>query len=366
MEKGDTRLEGLDALRGMAALSILLFHCIRLRMLIPNDETPMFIKLLYVGVPLFFCISAFSLCAGYYGRLWTVGQIATFYKRRYLRIAPLFYVMAAVWVLIMSWLYQTWRIPALSDILLNLTFLFNFAPAKAASLVPAGWSMGVEALFYVAFPLLVFLIRGLWQAVCALAVSIGVAIVAGAALAPLAQSYSWYSVATQAPFFVAGILLFHAFERLKATPWRSEAAIALIGFTLVAVCGVALFGVDLVNLWGFKAGPHLIGLCLMPLVLAFALKPVSFLVNRATVFMGKISYGVYLIHPAVITMVARPIQDARKDVISQWPMLFVVIGVTFIVTVIFASMSYYWLERPIMNWRRAQRGQAQMAAMAAE
>src|SRR4051812_2723067 len=115
------RLDGIEALRGFAALSIILFHLIW----IAHVKLPTTIDIakyyLGMGVPLFFVISAFSLSYGYLGRLDRGEGLVSFYIRRLARIAPLLYFMLAV-QLALAWF--VWGVTfSPPTILLNVTFL---------------------------------------------------------------------------------------------------------------------------------------------------------------------------------------------------------------------------------------------------
>ena len=52
------------------------------------------------------------------------------------------------------------RYVPLAEVLLNLTFLFPFIPGRHESLVQAGWSLGVEWVFYALFPLFALFSKG--------------------------------------------------------------------------------------------------------------------------------------------------------------------------------------------------------------
>jgi peptidoglycan/LPS O-acetylase OafA/YrhL len=344
------RLGGLDALRGMAALSIAVYHTVMLRGLtLPAQIVPSF-RFLYVVVSLFFAISAFSLCAGYHGKLASSGELWSFFLRRYLRIAPLFYVMIVVWVLIYSWLWGSWQIPAFEDIKLNAAFLFNFVPEKNGSLVAAGWSLGVEMIFYALFPILLYMIRDIRSAVLGFITSALVAVNAGIIFTPLPNSYAWFSALSQLPFFVAGIAMFFVYGQCQAFSWKSRAALALLGLLAAPMLLAAFWYSDLllVEFMGWKASAHLIGLALLPLVLSFALYGLPALVNQATVFFGKISYGIYLIHPAVVVGVGMPLHKAMMD-FPPWVITPTIILTVLILSVCFATLTYYGVERPIMR-----------------
>jgi peptidoglycan/LPS O-acetylase OafA/YrhL len=149
------QLEGANAVRFWAAMSIVLFHLA----LLPKKELPAFLSVIPnfagFGVPLFYVLSAFALSYGYYASLESGAAIRRFYARRFFRIAPLFYLMMAV-CLTQLWIRGI-GVPA-SQIFSSATFIFNLIPGHSESFVPAAWSIGVEMLFYAVFPFIMMLI----------------------------------------------------------------------------------------------------------------------------------------------------------------------------------------------------------------
>lgn len=75
-----------------------------------------------------------------------------FYIGRFFRIAPLFYLCISFYLIAMPLWYDT-KIEV-ADLLANLTFSFGLIPGKHESIVWAGWSIGVEWIFYFLFPYL--------------------------------------------------------------------------------------------------------------------------------------------------------------------------------------------------------------------
>ena len=158
-EHDPKHLDAIESLRGVAALMVLLYHLAELvKMPLPGSLG--FISTHFgLGVPLFYTLSGFVLAYGYADRLEGRAQIRRFYIRRLFRIAPLFYAMLALWVLA-SWLVWN-RTFSFQTLFLNMSFLFGLVPGQHESIVWAGWSIGIEMLFYLVFPVIAVLVPNL-------------------------------------------------------------------------------------------------------------------------------------------------------------------------------------------------------------
>ena len=100
------------------------------------------------------------------------------------------------------------------DIALNLTLLFGLVPGKHESIVWAGWSIGIEILFYIVFPLMALLLTSRASAVVACCVSAVISSMEYRALLGLnVGSYAYMNLITQLPFFISGILAYLVLER---------------------------------------------------------------------------------------------------------------------------------------------------------
>lgn len=147
--KGD-KLYHIDALRGIAALSILFYHMSG-RMVSLFGQYPFqmlpdrFIGLNMASLPLFFVISAFTLYLSLDNKSGEKNRFIKFYIRRFFRIAPLFYLLLVFVVL--DGIIQN-RAPSWLEILSNFSFTFNLVPEYSGSLTIGGWTIGVEMLFY--------------------------------------------------------------------------------------------------------------------------------------------------------------------------------------------------------------------------
>lgn len=210
-------LEGADALRFWAALSIILYHAL----LLPGIEPPGSFWVIRnfggFGVPLFFALSAFVLCHGYHGRLDTAEAVRSFYLRRLFRIAPLFYLVGAV---SLAFFYAAYgRGIGMADLVTSATFTFGLFPQHHQGFVWASWSIGVEMLFYAIFPLLTVVVRSWRSATVAFIGAAGIA----AALGPGLQGSAPRPAGLREPRAAGTIAIlcrWHARLLHLARPWR--------------------------------------------------------------------------------------------------------------------------------------------------
>jgi peptidoglycan/LPS O-acetylase OafA/YrhL len=151
-------LPGIAALRYFAALWVVLYHF-----------TPMFHARLgaplagpagngYLGVNLFFLLSGFVLSYVYRrddGGL--AGSAASFWRNRFARIVPVYlFAWAATWAMQVRWAHGFSGIPrgSLAGAALSGALLQAWVPGKALAWNSPGWSLSVEAFFYLLFPAL--------------------------------------------------------------------------------------------------------------------------------------------------------------------------------------------------------------------
>lgn len=204
-----TRLVGLDSLRGIAALALIIFHVRG----IPTLECPLILNKIIdhlgSGVPLFYAISAFSLMLGYEARLSEVDGLSHFYIRRFFRIIPLFYTMLCFWLIVRAFYFHAST--SFSDIALNTSCLFGLLPQSHEGLVWASWSIGVEWIFYIFFPILMLMASTLAGTTVLFIASIAISVASMTnleALSSLFPSFGYMAFSTQLVFFTGGILAF--------------------------------------------------------------------------------------------------------------------------------------------------------------
>ncbi len=349
-----SRLDGIEALRCLAAAMIVAYHTVELsRMSLPAYLSV--IKTHFsMGVPLFYTLSGFVLAYGYMDSLESRTQIVQFYIRRFFRIAPLFYIMLGTWILFSKFKWEHFRV-SYADIVLNLTLLFGLVPGKHESIVWAGWSIGIEVLFYLVFPLLAILLTSRRSAVIALCVSLFVSSFEFRALESLnVGSYAYMNVVTHLPFFISGILTYLVWRDDNFKERRLFGRAALIGVLFVSALVVysPAFYALLVSVRGVTLDRYIWSLVFSALTISLCYSSNPIIVNRLTCHLGRASFSMYLVHPLIIVSLAQVY--GLLDAVLGSGVLGVIGRILLTLTVVstVASVSYVVIEKPGIKFGR--------------
>lgn len=341
------RIPELDALRGLAAVVILIYH-LRLVKVMP---------ILGSSVDLFFVLSGYLITAILLRDLGKPKALRNFFIRRSLRIWPIYY-LALGGVLLLNRLMP---IPHPTD---ALPFFMTYTPfiqeywGGAIPPFPPSyghvWTLAVEEQFYTLWPFLVALL--------------GRRI--GWAIAPLLV----LGVVLRARGYNEGLLLTHADGLLLGAWLASREAKCEAGRVRVGAFAAMLlfgFGVPLWRAWvigrlgqgvpgvswetAFSAlNPTRISLAylgLVGLILAGAGGPwLKALRHPKLVEVGQISYGLYLYHPLVFWGVTTAYHRlGLRHTIWQESVWLDVLRISLSFGV--AVLSWRWIERPLLGWK---------------
>lgn len=333
------KLDGLHGLRAVAALAVVLFHLQR----IPNLPLPSWLSSVtgdaYLSVHLFFVISAFSL---FHSSRYAPANYSAYLVKRFFRIAPLFYAMLA---------YMLWRggFPGWQALVSNVTFTFNLIPGQEWSVVWAGWSVGVEMLFYLMLPGLLFLIRG-W--VGFLILFLGTAALSAVVwhlttdVPGLRKDFAYFSLAGNMASFSAGLLA-HCVFKLADVRRRYEWGRVIFALTFGVLLSLAHF--DPLGLHSRVTGFYFAfwSLPFGVLCLWQALYPSRLLRTRPMQWLADRSFSIYLLHPVVIVGL-RPAYDyARTHGVPDGAWLYLAcLAMTLPVLLVAAQITYRLVELP--------------------
>jgi peptidoglycan/LPS O-acetylase OafA/YrhL len=324
------------------------------------------------GVDLFFTLSAYLITKLLLRERAAIGRldVTRFYLRRALRIWPLYFFCLGLWLCESRSLGVVGFRP--SYLLAMAFFVGNFAfslggvfDANLRQYAPAYlWTISIEEQFYLLWPLFVrkASARGVARAGLALII---VASVARFALSTLGVSPTalWYNTFTRIDPMAAGILLATVAEEKL----RSMGALSRSGLVLGAVASwlFAAYYCDL-------ASPANSTLRIMMGYPAVALGSAAFLAaalgagsgiagrclfNRWTIYLGKISYGLYVYHYLAILLtktfmfkfVLAWLLRAGWPLWLGWPLY---VALSLGSTVGLAACSYRCLEAPFLRLKQ--------------
>ena len=157
------RVAGLDGLRGLAALYVVVNHVfLRAFPGYPVDHAPFWAGWFIYGrfaVVVFIVLSGFSLALSPARHGWRLDGISQFARRRARRILPAYWA-ALAFSLVVAWLVVAQPghgVPDVKSVLVNGLLVQNVVGAPSPN--AAFWSMAVEAQLYVLFPVLLLMVR---------------------------------------------------------------------------------------------------------------------------------------------------------------------------------------------------------------
>jgi len=337
----DGLIRPLTGIRGYAALWVVFYHVRSgFDQLLPDHEwARSIISAGFLGVDLFALLSGFIISLTYAERLsrFSVKTALPFLWLRLARVYPLLlavlalFVGAGVWAQGLGSLATTLADPSfwMQALMLNGWGL----ESRWVYNVPS-WTVSSEWLCYLVFPLLAPLlvrVRAGWQALALAGATLGATILAMRALGyPYFDAHLDFGWVRIVGGFLAGCWLYRAMNArsLHSWPWGWIGLASLI--LALYACAQSRHSVAVV--------------CFAVLVYAMAQnsQPLRWLFgNRVSLFLGEISYSVYMVHWFVLA-VCMPIFGAELGRLPPGGQLAVVLGTI----LLFATLTHFSIERP--------------------
>lgn len=345
-QKG-SHIASIDGLRAISVLAVIAYHYL-----------PEFKSAGYMGVDVFFVISGFVITASIanYDTPQSLKAFAVeFYLRRFKRLLPaLFAVVIFTSILVMLVTTEgkdNMRTGALSliggaNIFLYIKEADYFALTSELNPFTHMWSLAVEDQFYLLFPFL------LWGAaffsmekserntdrLFKLLVIVCIASLAGfTALFDFDYSFSFYMMPTRFWQIGTGILAYLLLMRSDRFAGLKNIPLTIL---VLALMGILAFG-HLQPLFAHIGITFITALTLMHLW--YAHDRASVLSMAAPVYIGKISYSLYLWHWPFIVL--------AKHTVGTSPTM---IAMCLLLTTLFAIASYHFIEQPFRTAKSKQ------------
>ena len=364
-EAHQTYRHELDGLRAIAVLTVIIHHFSK--DLLPSG---------YLGVDFFFVISGYVITRSLLQRGVRAphsdvrSAMMSFYARRVKRLLPALIFCVMITTLCGSLVMDPESLIYIRSLRTGLTALFGFSNLylyrqatdyfgadSALNLFTQTWSLGVEEQFYFLFPLLVW-----WAGVSRVkhqtdrSTSIHQLAVVTIALSLCSLGSYLYLVTywpSSAYFLVtsrlwelgAGCLVAIAEVSPPTAPlsslYRKLASIKANALFLT-LCALLFFPLDYQAL---ATGLSVISISALLITLRSGTKLYRLLTSKVMVWIGLISYSLYLWHWSVLTI-------GRWTLGISWETAPLLIFIMFA----FATLSYYWIERPLRyaSWAQSE------------
>jgi peptidoglycan/LPS O-acetylase OafA/YrhL len=324
---GSSRIVQLDGLRGIAVAMVFIHHAYR-------------VPFLWMGVDLFFVLSGFLITGILFNQKSKPfgAYIRHFYTRRARRILPPYLIVLLITGFFFSFSF------------LRVWYLYLGAMNFQGPLLPEGrenlplWSLAVEEQFYLLWPAIVFLLnrRQLIRVT-------GSLIVLATLLRFLCTPYvpNRYVIYELLPFrmdtLAAGALIALLWPTLRTRiqtlprwqPALSAAGACMIGFGLLAISYLHGHGYKMTgntrigNTWDFAAALSIASGMLLLALLGVGKK---ILVFTPLVWLGRISFSIYLIHLTALQF-------------APWHSITLAIAIT----LAYATAMWFLIERPLTS-----------------
>lgn len=338
----------LDGLRGLSILAVLGF----------NGHLS-FVRGGFIGVDIFFVLSGFlitSLLVQEHNRGAGI-RLRNFYFRRALRLLPALFGLMSFCAAYAT-LFQsrekaliTWK-----GILYTLFYVANWAQIDSLSAsigaLSHAWSLSVEEQFYILWPLLLIALLKLRKTriVAVLLILIAVSVAWSAFLWQHQPNYlrMYFGSDTRANELLIGCLA------ALLVSWGSlpKLRYARVTFRLLSVAGSAgvlysIFAARYYSSFVYNGGFALISLGVAAIIIDVVVfrSPLGRAVGfKPLVWIGKISYGLYLWH--------FPIFYALRQSLASRVNPFVLAVLCVVAVFVIATLSHYFLEKPFLKLRR--------------
>ncbi|SFR40311.1 Peptidoglycan/LPS O-acetylase OafA/YrhL, contains acyltransferase and SGNH-hydrolase domains [Marinobacter gudaonensis] len=335
------QLPGLDGFRMVAVASVVFYHA----------GIEVFFSARH-GVAGFFVLSGFLITWLLIKEHALTGRVSLrdFYLRRSLRIFPAYYVFVFV---TLSWDFMRGDPHAKEVLWPSLTYLMNYYNAiegHPSSSVAHLWSLAIEEQFYLLWPILfIVLLRAgrAWAIKCLVVLAVLVMIWRSVVVSVLDWGNSWAYNAFDTRFdnLAIGCLMAFLLERervqrvaetVSSQPWMPLVTLAFLGLSRSVANYHYEYGP------AFTIDAILLAVLLVQLILLSQGKVFGWLNHRVVVYLGLLSYPIYLWH-------VRGLEAGLK--LNMLPeALQVVAGVA--IGLMMAAASYHLLETPFLRLKR--------------
>ena len=355
------RVAGLDGLRGIAVLAVIIYHADL--GILPGG---------FLGVDIFFVLSGFLITSILIQEISKTGKIdrAQFYLRRIRRLMPALFLMLLFTVIASGLWAHDAAYPVRRDLPWALTFVLNwsyiffdqsyFVNISRPPMLQHLWSLAIEEQFYVIWPMVLILLTKTKLSMAKTRATIFLVALIGAVSSSLLMAYLsvkngyptpndpsrvYFGTDTHSMGLLIGCAAAAVWSETRfkeqITPDRRS---ALNIFSLLPISVIAYY---IIRITEFDRGLYVYGFTIVSVasaVLVFltthpALRIGKLLSAKPLVWIGERSYGIYIWHWPIFMLL-------RPGIDNSWPENLNTL-VRFVLLFVVSDISYRLIELPI-------------------
>ncbi len=326
-----TKYKGIDGLKAITILIIVLIHVtFNGNYNIDSHYYNSFIYHIRICVEIFFILSAFGMCCGYYEKFKNKEiDLNYFYKKRIIKIWPYFALL-----IIADLATSGFTKKNLIESFLDGTLFMGFLPNNHIEIAGIGWTLGVIFAFYFLFPFFVFITWTKLRAWISLAVFMAIRLIGFDYLAVGGKAING-NFLTWFYLFIVGGLIFLYKDDLERIFKKREYLLAIL-FVLLFAGEIILYK----N--GFKETTNnMIILSFVVIIVYCLVERVPILGNKFFVFLGSLCLQIYLFHMAIFRLVskiglAHIFKNEVASLVVAYVLTFAItLGVSYLITKLF-------------------------------
>ncbi|MEZ5016713.1 MAG: acyltransferase [Flavipsychrobacter sp.] len=335
----NVQIKSLTATRVIAALLIVVFHY--------GKELPPFSNYIHffqqanIAVSYFFVLSGFVMFYSYRNRK---VFFKSFIIKRIARIVPVYYlglILAVLTLVIDHYYYNGNSISSFfRGIILNAGFIQSYFPKYALSINVPAWSLSVEMLFYLMFPLFLHFAQRNKKGFVFFVISffivsqivhhLMVKLLLPANTLEHAHSLVYYNPVFHLNQFLLGMLGVYVYDKFKTENVRVSPLMAFLSIVML------LYFPRSVSIHNGLLAP-----LFLLLIVVVAIKEPWFLRSRVMVFLGEISYSIYILQVPIYYYTSKWNEEyLNLDKVSFFYLYIVVL-------LLVSAISYKYVEKPL-------------------
>jgi len=354
------RFEYIDALRGIAILGVIVTHSASLTQM--SGCVRQMTNILGMGVQLFFVISAFTIFNSLYRAIGKNNMFRDFFIKRLFRIIPVYWFGIILYTVVYGLDSRGWREgPEVWHYPYHIFLVNVLHPLTSSSVVPGGWSISVEVLFYMIAPLIFLYVNDkrrlvLFMLFVLIALPIGNIILKKYAMQSVFIDYDIKTInnfffrwpISQLACFGFGLVMLRIIQSGKQLAYLKN---DILNKLLILITVVLIFGT--IFLPRIVQQHHVVSFLFMCLGVLLSVTPWHIIVNKATIYMGKISYSSYLVHFLVVNQLYIAFSKYFPLITENKYVFFGLLSISSIaLTIPAANLGYKYIETPAIDCGR--------------